>query len=825
VLNLRSIFRNYKETAALNEHCSLFSFISDHCFLTKSGDVGVVLALKGLDYECLDQHDIDGYTKKLEAAFKLCGPDVRVYQYLFKQNYTPDTPKTYSNPVVQRASHERTRYFNEKAGELFSLEIYYVILYQGSANSAKMTFTKALASFFSDGFSAGMQNLAASWSTKKQVVLIEKDITKAEHALLRTANAFVSQITDFLDVTMLHKRDAFRMLRKLLNVSPLKRDAAKLRHDVLLDKFLVDSPIQCYRDHLSIDGYHTRVLTLREEPSESWPLILQQLLRVEATYHIVTEWRAVDNADAHKHIETMRRHFHNTKTSFTNQASGGDGSDALQDETKSAFVGDLGDCLVEIGKKGNYFGKFSLTIILYAKDRDAADKAADDFYKVFSRTGGSIYSETINQLSAFFATVPGNYHFNYRQLWITNNNYADWSFLFSLHEGERWNSHLDREALAIVETANATPYYLNLHQQIRDGNGSRTDDVAHTFILGRTGSGKSFLMNFLTTAIQKYEPYTYIFDLGGSYKKLTHLFGGTYVKLGAQGGDFTINPFSLEKTPDNIQFLYSFVKVLIEGDGDYTTTNDDDRNLHQVIDTIYSLDPSIRRLGTVAGTLPRHLADRLERWLEGGQYGFLFDNADDNLTLAKFQCFDFAAMEAYPEILQPLLFYVLHRASAVMNDPRIASTLKIFELDEAWRFFTIPAVLNYITNAARTWRKHNGILLMATQSVNELQRSDLLDIIVESFPTKIFLANPNMNFDLYKGVFHLNEKELDLISTLIPKREALLKTATMAKKFALNVDAKSYWLYTNSPKDNERFNATVQQHGFDKGLEILALRS
>ena len=63
---------------------------------------------------------------------------------------------------------------------------------------------------------------------------------------------------------------------------------------------------------------------------------------------------------------------------------------------------------------------------------------------------------------------------------------------------------------------------------------------------------------------------------------------------------------------------------------------------------------------------------------------------------------------------------------------------------------------------------------------------------------------------------------MELIQTLIPKREGLIKTATMGKKFLLNVDPKSYWLYTNSPKDNERFAAVVQEHGFEKGLEILA---
>jgi type IV secretion system protein TrbE len=70
----------------------------------------------------------------------------------------------------------------------------------------------------------------------------------------------------------------------------------------------------------------------------------------------------------------------------------------------------------------------------------------------------------------------------------------------------------------VLETDNATPYYLNLHVR----------EVAHTLILGATGSGKSFLCNFLLQNAQKYKPLTYIFDIGGSFQSLTHIFDGSY---------------------------------------------------------------------------------------------------------------------------------------------------------------------------------------------------------------------------------------------------------------------------------------------------------
>lgn len=815
MLNVRKIVKNYRETGALAEQCDIFSFVDDWCFITKNGAVGAVIELEGIDYECLDQTALDTTTKRLENAFKLCGPEFRVYQYLFKSHFQPDQPLAYSNPIVQRAEAERARYFAEKAQEMFSIRIYYVLLYQSTSHGGRMTFTKALGSFFDQGFTAGITSLKSLFSAKKEILLIEKEIEQATAILLRQANSFVSYLSDLMEVRLLNKEEAFKMLLRIFNIDPEKQDQ-RLKFDVLTDKYLVNSPLESHNDHLTIDGYYTRVLTLREEPSESRPLMLQQLLKIPATYHIVTEWHAVDAAEAVQYIESMRTHFHKTKSSLS-VSSGGD---RLKDETKVEFVEDLNECLKEVQKRGNYFGKFSLTIVIYDRSRAKVEKAVSDFGKAFSSVGALLYSETYNQLSAFFATCPGNSHFNFRQLYITNNNYADWSFLFTLHEGHRWNTFLNREALAIVETADQTPFYLNLHQRIQDGSGSTSDDVAHTFLTGRTGSGKSFFANFLTLALQKYEPRTFIFDLGGSYQKLTRLLGGSYLKIGAEASGYKINPFSLEPIAANIEFLFSFVQVLIAGSESYQTTSEDDRNIFQAIETLYVLDPDIWRLKTLVGTLPRHLADRLHKWIEGGQYGHLFDNVEDTITLSTLQCFDFQGMDEYPQLIQALLFYVLHRASAVIYDAAIRATLKVFILDEAWKFFTVPVIRNYLIKAAKTWRKHNGILIMATQSPEDLKESNLLPLL-DSFPTKIFLANADADLGFYTEKFHLNPREVELIQTLIPKREGLIKTSTLAKKFSLNVDRKSYWLYTNSPKDNERFAAVVEEHGFDYGLELL----
>src|SRR5260370_32627258 len=86
MLRLSRIFKNYNETGSLNERINLYGFIGPHAFLTKSGEVGVILEVRGVDYDCLDAASIDGFTKRLESALNVLDENYRVYQYLFKRN-------------------------------------------------------------------------------------------------------------------------------------------------------------------------------------------------------------------------------------------------------------------------------------------------------------------------------------------------------------------------------------------------------------------------------------------------------------------------------------------------------------------------------------------------------------------------------------------------------------------------------------------------------------------------------------------------------------------------------------------------------------------
>lgn len=811
MLRLKRIFKNYEETGSFNELVNLYGFIDEHAFLTKTGDLGVILELRGVDYECLDGATIDSLTKRLESALKLFDEHYRVYQYLFKRNNETIPYKLYGNPVVDAAIQNRIAYLASKADTLFSLSIFYVVLFEGFRPSRRLS--NVLQEFPTHpGRTLG--KVVGHLSTKKQVVLMAAEIGKAQAALLQKTQSFILQVSDFLPVRLLDKQEAFRVLKKTLNFASLKLEQAKLKHDAFLDYYVCESHLECHRGHLRLDDYYVKVLTLKEPSAQSFPLILQRLLEVGANYYVVTEWKKEDSGKTRRLIQAKRRHFHNTKHSFFSQVNLNDAPqrDVLTDDSKESQVRELGDAVQQIELQGNYFGQFSLTVVIYDLDLAKVDRACAEFYKVFSVHDAQLYEEKYNLLNAFLAAVPGNYAFNLRYLYVLNTNYADFSFLFTLHCGEPRNRQLRQEYLAVLETNHHTPYFLNLHYR----------DVAHTMILGRTGAGKSFLLNFLITNLQKYAPYTFIFDLGGSFESLTHLFGGSYVQVGLESEDFKINPFSLPPTKENLDFLALFLKVLLQSSGAGEPDPATERDLYLQIENLYAVDPALRTLSVLSNILGHGMAERLAKWTRGGQFGFLFDNAEDTISFSRFQCFDFQKMSQYPELLEPLLFYILHRANAVIADREIGSAFKAFFIDEAWVFLKNPSIQRYVVEALKTWRKHNAAMVLSTQSLDELRRSDILDVIIESCATKIFLANPDMDRDLYRRQFHLNESEVELIAGLIPKQQFLIKTPELAKVANLTVDPKSYWLYTNDPYDNRERKEAFEKYGFEKGLEVLA---
>jgi type IV secretion/conjugal transfer VirB4 family ATPase len=806
MINFGRIFKDYRESGALHELVGIQSAIGEGVFATKGGDLVMFMRLAGIDYECLDPQQTDAIARRLESCLPIFDERFRIYQYILKRGNPAIPSEPRLHPVVEEARLNRLDYLQSKAQTLYSLENYAAVVYEGW--QPQRGFKNRLARWMLNPHRAWHESL----STGAAVNGLRQELEIARDLLVNKMASFAVQLRDSAHCEILDSQGGFGFLRRLLNYAPCKVEGVRLNHDSFIDFQACGSSVECHREFLRVDDDYAQVLTLKDPPARTFAHMLRELAEIPSNAVLVTEWRRETNARIRQIIQSKRRHFHNVKTSLATQLNAGPSNaarDVLVDDGAVALVADLGAGLEAIEVQGRYFGEFSATIVLYDADLAALRRSVAQCLKIFATHDAQLTEERYNRLNAWLAVLPGNAAFNLRKMWLSNNNYVDLSFPFTLKNGEVRNEHLGAEYLAVLEGSGGTPYFFNLHYK----------DIAHTLILGATGSGKSFLLNFLLTHLQKYAPETTIFDLGGSYEWLTKLFDGSYLAIGAATRGFTINPFCLPPTPDNLLFLFSFVRVLIEAGG-YSLNADDEKDLYEQIENLYAVEPDQRRLLTLANIVRRPLRGRLQKWVQGGPYGSYFDNPRDTLTLSHFQTFDFAGMDQ-ADVLEPLLFYILHRASARLDDLGPA-VFKVFVVDEAWRFFENPVIKNYIVEALKTWRKKNAAMLLATQSAEDLMHSAMLPVVAESCPTRLFLANPGMDQGAYRRAFGLNETEVERIAALVPKRQILIKQPDMAKLVQLNVDRKGYWLYTNNPPDNERRREAFARHGFRQGLEILA---
>ncbi len=132
-------------------------------------------------------------------------------------------------------------------------------------------------------------------------------------------------------------------------------------------------------------------------------------------------------------------------------------------------------------------------------------------------------------------------------------------------------------------------------------------------------------------------------------------------------------------------------------------------------------------------------------------------------------------------------------------------------------------MLNYLAEAAKTWRKKNAALVLATQSAVDVTATPGAAALLESIPTKLFLANPEFP-GAVGALFRLNSSELAQVRGLIPKRELYLLRPDAAAVLRLEVDPESYWLYTSSALDAEERARAVARHGLSRAIELLASR-
>jgi type IV secretion system protein VirB4 len=381
-------------------------------------------------------------------------------------------------------------------------------------------------------------------------------------------------------------------------------------------------------------------------------------------------------------------------------------------------------------------------------------------------TGMTVAREDLALEAAFWAQLPGNFPMRPRKAPITSRNFAALVPFHNYPAGRASGNHWG-EALTVVITSARSAFHFSLHASDHtDPEGGSRKDTGHTLICGPTGSGKTVFIGFLVAMLTRQGATQILFDKDRGLEILVRALGGEYCAL--KNGERTgFNPLKLAPTPLNVEFLKSWLRVLVRSP-DRALGVREQADLDQALRGTLALERPARRLSRLIEFLDSTDAEglyaRLSPWCEGtgGDYGWVFDNADDVIVprlagraIVGFDVTDFLEHEV---TRTPVTLYLFHLVRQLLDGRRL-----VCWMDEFWRLLADAAFETFAKDGPKTWRKLNGVMALATQSASDVLGSAISRTIIEQTPTKVFFPNADANAADYCDGFALTEREFRLI--------------------------------------------------------------
>ena len=652
--------------------------------------------------------------------------------------------------------------------------------------------------------------------TDHLTVFFRQQVEQAVATARNRYRAITSLVNDLTPLQAVEGDEVASLLYRLVNQGQGKWEPLSRPMPYGLCWRLTGPDLSFQRSHMLVGDAYVALYSLALPPQASAANALGELYSLPHDLSVVLEWRGVDRYDASSRLRATQKHYNTARWSSWSAIQQTEGtSAALENAAAGAAVEMLSSAQLELETHGVPYGDFALSISVAAASLSELDEVGAAIERTFIHLDGKAVHETYGQPSVWFQRWPGQPRRPFaRPVFISSGQAASLAPLFGPSAGYSRCAHLDRPPLTWFETRSQSSYGYDLF-------GGK--DVGHTLVLGATGSGKSFLLNFLLTQALQYDPRVVILDLGGSYKWITSFLNGSHLAMDVEGDKQPrLPPFSLPPGQRTFQFLVSWIERLLRL-GHYDVIPEDKVDIRARLEDLYELPYEERTLGNLVMNLTPRLRPPLAQWVGSGPWAPTFDGAPEPFDLAKdkWQVIDLAGAQEHHEWCTAALFYLFERLRLIIDDEEEISTPKLMVVDEAWRYLADEAVLNSLTEAAKTWRKRNAALVMATQSVVDITGSDAAKALLEMLPTKLFLANPDFPVSAQHAL-NLTDEQYHTIRGLEPKQEMYLHRSAEQVVLRLAVDPESYWLYTSSPVDAGLRAKMVKRYGLEGALFRLA---
>ena len=516
--------------------------------------------------------------------------------------------------------------------------------------------------------------------------------------------------------------------------------------------------------------------------------------------------------------------------------------------------------LNEAHSKGLVSVRCHCNVMAWSDDREELKHIKNDVGSQLALMECKPRHNTVDVPTLFWAGIPGNEgDFPFEESFYTFIPQA----LCFFTEETNYKSSLSPFGIKMVDRVTGRPLHLDI-SDLPMKKGVITN--RNKFILGPSGSGKSFFMNHLVRQYYEQNSHIVLVDTGNSYQGLCEMIhrktkgaDGIYYTY-SEEKPISFNPFYTEDYKFNVEKKDSIKTLLLtlwKSEDDKITKTESgelgsavsayikkiqqDRSIVPCFDTFYEymlndyraeLEKRDIKVSRDDFNIDNFLTT-LRQYYKGGRFDFLL-NSRENIDLLhkRFIVFEIDSIKDNAELFPVVVIIIME---AFINKMwRLKGIRKLLIVEEAWKALTTENMANYLKYMYKTVRKYFGEAIVVTQEVDDIISSPVVkESIINNSDCKILLDQKKyMNkFDGIQAMLGLTEKEKAQILSINLANHPGRKykevwiglNGVQSAVYATEVSPAEYLTYTTEESEKTEVFNLAEELGGDLELAIRRL--
>ena len=489
-------------------------------------------------------------------------------------------------------------------------------------------------------------------------------------------------------------------------------------------------------------------------------------------------------------------------------------------------------------------------VMTWAESESELKRIRNDVGSQLALMGCTPRHNTVDVPVLFWAAIPGNEaDFPAEESFYTFLDQA-----LCLFNGEtNYRSSLSPFGIKMSDRLSGIPLHLDI-SDLPMKRGVITN--RNKFILGPSGSGKSYLTNHLVRQYWEQGSHILLVDTGNSYQGLCSLIhaktkgrDGVYFTY-TEEAPIAFNPFYVEDGVYDVEKRESLKTLLLtlwKRESEEPTRSEEvalsnavnlylsklrtDRSIVPSFDTFYEfVETDYRRLLEQKRVREKdfdleNFLNVLEPYYKGGEYDYLL-NSDKQLDLLdkRFIVFELDNISSNRTLLPVVTLIIMETFISKMR--RLKGVRKMILIEECWKALTSANMSAYIRYLFKTVRKYFGEAVVVTQEVDDIISSPIVkESIINNADCKILLDQRKYlsKFDGIQRLLGLTDKERAQILSINlsndPKRRYkevwIGLGGVQSAVYATETSAAEYLCYTTEESEKMQVMELAEKLGGD----------